>query len=214
MTRSPGVRRLLPGVSAALLGAAVLGSGLLAAGCTPPSPDPRGAPSGPTGAGAPTLAGPTGPPAPTGPFPLPGLVVEARIPGGAGAVPLDPAGAPVDPASTFELRVSAPVRGARLVLLDAQDAMVPAGSEAERGAVSRFTLVPLEPLRPGSRYQLRLEGVESRLVRSEDGRSFEPAAIPLTTTGEPPPKAPPPQGREEAPPLTHRPGGAAALRRR
>ncbi|HQR28815.1 MAG TPA: hypothetical protein PLL32_00280 [Anaeromyxobacteraceae bacterium] len=97
----------------------------------------------------------------------------------------------MDPGATFEVRVSAPVRGARLVLLDGQDVMVPASSDVEPGPVSRFTLVPLEPLRPASHYQLRLEGVESRLVRGDDARTYEPAAVPLTTTGEPAPKPPP-----------------------
>lgn len=189
MKAAPGVR-ILPGVAAALIAAV-----LVAAGCTPPAPAPQVGPTGPTGSTGPTASPgvpePGGSTAPTGPLPLPGLAAEARMPGGgAPPVPLDLAGAAVDPGATFELRVSAPVRGARLVLLDAQDAMVPAGSDAEPGAVSRFTLVPLEPLRPGSRYQLRLEGLESRLVRSEDGRVFEPAVLPLTTTGEPPPKAP------------------------
>ncbi len=174
----------------AALGATLLGAVLLAA-CTPPSPAPGGAPAGPTGATGPAAPAPTGPPALSGPSPLPGLAAEARIPTGGAAVPLDLAGASVDPGATFEVRVSAPVRGARLVLLDAQDAMVPSGSEVESGPVSRFTLVPLEPLRPGSRYQLRLEGVESRLVRGDDGRTYEPTAIPIATTGEPPAKPPP-----------------------
>ena len=108
------------------------------------------------------------------------------------ATPLSPdVAAAVEPASSFEIRIAAPVRDARLVLLDAQDVQVPATVEAEVGSESRFLLSPLEPLRPGSAYQLRLEGLGARLVRSDGGRSFEPLVLPLQITGSPPPRAPP-----------------------
>ena len=68
--------------------------------------------------------------------------------------------------------------------------MVPSTADAEIGSTSRFTLVPHEPLRPGSRYVLRLEGLESRLVISDDGRSFEPLVAPFRVAGEPPPAPP------------------------
>ncbi len=126
---------------------------------------------------------------------LPVVAVEARMPGSAAGIPpvaLDPATpAVVDPSATFEVRVAAALRGARLVLLDSQDALVPAASDAEVQAASRFTLVPAEPLQPGSRYLLRLEGVASRLVPAADGRTFEPLAVPFTTSGEVPPRPPP-----------------------
>lgn len=102
----------------------------------------------------------------------------------------------LDPGSTFEIRLPFAARGARLVLLDARDAMVPSSADAEVGATSRFTLVPLEPLLPGSRYVLRLEGLESRLVKSDDGRSFEPLAAPFQVAGEPPP-APPKKAKKK-----------------
>ena len=102
----------------------------------------------------------------------------------------------VDPGSTFEIRLPFAARGARLILLDARDAMVPSSADAEVGATSRFTLVPLEPLLPGSRYVLRFEGLESRLVKSDDGRSFEPLATPFQVAGEPPP-APPKKAKKK-----------------
>jgi hypothetical protein len=105
----------------------------------------------------------------------------------------------VEPASSFEVRIAAPARDARLVLLDAQDVLVPATVEAEVGLQSRFVLVPLEPLRPGSGYLLRLEGLGTRLVRSDDGRSFEPLMLPLLTTGSPPPRAPPKKAPKKRP---------------
>jgi hypothetical protein len=88
------------------------------------------------------------------------------------------------------------VRGARLVLFDAQDSMVPSASDIEVGAESRFTLVPLEALRPGSSYVLRLEGISGRLVSADGGRSFEPATFPLETSGSPPPRPPSRQAKK------------------
>jgi len=153
---------------------------------TPPTTAP--APSGPTPAAAPS--GPSAPIAPTGPVRLPSIVAEARLPP-ATVTPLDLAGTTVDPNGTFELRSQLPLRAARLVLLDAQDAMVPATVDSEIGTSSRFTLVPLEPLRPGSRYLLRLEGLVSQALQGGDGSTFEPVAFPLLTSGEPPQKPPP-----------------------
>ncbi len=122
---------------------------------------------------------------------LPLTAIEARVAGGPPLL-LDPASpAPVDPASAFEVRVPVALRGARLVLLDAQDAIVPATSTSEVQAASRYVLTPGEPLQPAARYLLRLEGVESRLVPAADGRTFEPLAVPLVTTGEPAPRPPP-----------------------
>jgi hypothetical protein len=120
---------------------------------------------------------------------------EARVPGA--GVPLT-AGlrTTVEPVSTFEVRTSVPVRGARLVLFDAQDAMVPSASDIEVGAESRFTLVPEEPLRPGSAYVLRREGISGRLVPADGGRSFEPATFPLETSGSPPQRSPPRQAKK------------------
>ncbi len=173
-------------------------------GSTPTgSTGPAGVP-GPSGASGPTgVVGPTGPSAPsgpTGPALLPQLpvdAVEARL--GTIAVPLSGPGAePVDPAATFEVRLPIGTRGARLVLLDAQDALVPSSSESEIAAGrSRYTLVPIEPLRSGSRYVLRLEGVESRQVISDDGQAHEPIAVAFLVSGDPPPKpAPPKKGQK------------------
>ena len=177
---------------------------LLAAGCAPATP-PAPTPSAPSGPATPPVAmplasEPADPPAPTVPVPpqgLPTTAVEARF--GVTATPLQGAGADppvVDPGSTFEVRLPFAARGARLVLLDARDAMVPSSSDVQIGATSRFTLVPLEPLQPGSRHVLRLEGLESRLVISGDGRSFEPLVAPLRVAGEPPP-APPKKAKKK-----------------
>ena len=122
---------------------------------------------------------------------LPDIAVEARLGSAATPLPVDGSSVPaVDAGSTFEVRLPFAARGARLVLLDSRDSMVPSSADAEVGATSRFTLVPLEPLLPGSRHVLRLEGLESRLVKSDDGRSFEPLAAPFRVAGEPPPSPP------------------------
>jgi hypothetical protein len=131
---------------------------------------------------------------------LPVESVEARL--GTIAVPLSgPAAEPVDPASTFEVRLPLGTRNARLVLLDAQDALVPSSSESDiGGGRSRYTLVPVEPLRTGSRYVLRIEGIGSRQVVSDDGRPHEPLAVTFLVAGAPPPKlTPPKKGQKKHP---------------
>jgi hypothetical protein len=174
---------------------ALLAGLLLASSCTPTTPPaaPVGAPTGPVTA--------TGPAAvvPAGPVPMPLSSAEARSE--AGATALAPgAAATVEPASTFEVRIASPVRGARLVLLDPQDLVVPATVESEVGpSGSRFTLVPQEPLRPGGAYLLRLEGLDGRLVRSAGDGIFEPLALPLRVSGTPPPRAPPKKAKKKRP---------------
>ncbi len=93
----------------------------------------------------------------------------------------------VEPGSTFRLEVAVQVDDARLVLLDEQDAMVPAQGTTEAAATSRFTLVPSEPLRPGSNYTLRLEGAVRREAHDPAGRAYLPVAMRLRTTGDRPP---------------------------
>ncbi len=116
--------------------------------------------------------------------------VLVRIAETSGPVPPDGTEA-VDPASSFEVRSPLAVRAARLVLLDSRDAMVPSTSESEVGpSGSRFVLTPQDPLTPAGRYVLRLEGLENRLVRSVDGTTFEPLAVPFRVAGEPPPAPP------------------------
>ena len=165
----------------------------LASSCSPAALP--GGTSGPTGSSAPgEPAAPPPPAVPAQPAPPPGLpdvAVEARTGSVAIPLPVDGSSVPiVDAGSTFEVRLPFAARDARLVLLDSRDSMVPSSADAEVGATSRFTLVPLEPLLPGSRHVLRLEGLESRLVKSDDGRSFEPLAAPFQVAGEPPPTPP------------------------
>ena len=149
---------------------------------------PAGAPAAPAAAADVSASSPPA-------APLPALAAEARVPGA--TVALSASGpTSVEPASTFEVRVGVPLRGARLVLLDAQDAMVPSASEAEVGPTIRITLVPEETLRPGSTYTLRLEGLTGRLLAGDGGAAYEPVAFALQTTGTPPPKPAPKKSRK------------------
>jgi len=178
---------------------------LAASSCSPSSPPtPVGAPPGPTGSSAapvpesakPTVDAPNPPaPPPPGtppvPGPLPLQAAEARAAGVATALAVGST-VPVEPASAFEVRIPLQLRDARLVLLDAQDLLVPAAVDSETGpAGSRFSLQPQEPLRPGSAYLLRLEGVGGRLVHSASDVAFEPLVLPVRVTGSPPPRPPP-----------------------
>ena len=161
----------------------LLAASMLVSSCTPATP-PATAPA----AISPVPAAP--PPAPPpGPVAMPLAGAQALHAGT--ATPLSPGVAvEVEPASSFEVHIAAPARDARLVLLDARDVQVPSTVEAEVGSESRFLLVPIDPLRPGGAYLLRLEGLGTRLVRSDDGRSFEPLVLPLQIIGSPPSRAP------------------------
>jgi hypothetical protein len=139
------------------------------------------APSGDAGLASADVGPPTPPVA--GPLPLPLTLAEASL--GDGGVPLARDRLTlVDPGSSFRVEVSARLPDARLVLLDAQDAMVPVKGELEIGAVSRFHLSPADALRPGSSYALRLDGIAGREVHDAQGRAYQPLSLQLRTTGE------------------------------
>jgi hypothetical protein len=90
--------------------------------------------------------------------------------------------------ASFRVDAAAALRDARLVLYDAQDALVPAEETAEIGsAASRFTVAPGRPLRGGARYVLRLEGAAGRDLRDLSGTAYRPVAFSLLAAGEPPP---------------------------
>ena len=119
--------------------------------------------------------------------PLPLLAAEALLADG-GATPLSPDGPSlVDPGSGFRVAVGAELTDARLALLDGADAAVPSAGTMEIGTVSRFSLSPSQPLRPGSSYLLRLDGATSREIHGSRGETFVPLVLQLRTTGEPPP---------------------------
>lgn len=115
------------------------------------------------------------------------------------AVALEPAGAAplsgegetvVDPASAFEVELALRAADARLVLLDAADAHVPARVAREVGATTRLSLAPAAPLVPASRYVLRVEGWSERELHDADGRAFRPRTFVLLAAGTAPPPEP------------------------
>jgi hypothetical protein len=101
----------------------------------------------------------------------------------------------VDAATTFRVEVPIALDDLRLVLVDAQDALVPASATREIGAVTHLALSPTRPLVPASRYVLRVEGAAGREARDAHGAVYLPAAFPLIVAGDPPPPPPAPKRR-------------------
>jgi hypothetical protein len=123
----------------------------------------------------------------TGPRALPVSLASAL--GSTGEVALVPqVPSVIDPAAAFRVEIGARLDDARLVLLDEQEALVPTQGTVELGAVTRFTLKPDQPLRPGSSYTLRLDGAAIREIHGENG-PYAPVSFQLKTTGERPPPA-------------------------
>lgn len=142
---------------------------------------------------APTAAGTTTP----APPPAPPRVSAATLLRSAVAVepaarvPLAPgAEAVVDPASTFEIELSARVPDALLQLVDGRGDLVEASATRELAAGTRLTLSPAAPLVPASRYALRIDGVVDRELHDEAGRAYAPVTLPLLAAGAPPPPEP------------------------
>jgi hypothetical protein len=100
----------------------------------------------------------------------------------------------VDPGAAFEITVGIHVADGRLALHDEADAMVASTGTTELGdSTSHYRLVPDQPLQPGSRYFLRLDGAVSREPHGADGRACAPLVLQLRTSGERP--APPKKRR-------------------
>jgi hypothetical protein len=132
-----------------------------------------------------STATPTATPAPPAP------VSRANVHEPGGAAPLSRDGETVvDPAASFEVEIEGHVADARLVLLDAADAHVPATGSREVGTTTRFVLRPAAPLVSGSRYVLRVEGVGEREMHGAGGRAFGPCSFVLLAAGTPPPPEP------------------------
>lgn len=172
----------------------------------PAAPAPSGAPTTAEPAPAPTAGSPGAPPAPDPAQPP--AASPADAPAGAftvirDPVALEPGGATlalalqeetvVDPGAHFRLDLVVPSSDARLALLDANDALVAAAGTHEVGATTRLTLAPSEPLRPGSRYTLRLDGAATREFHDGAGKAYAPAALAVLVAGTPPPPEPKPQ---------------------
>jgi hypothetical protein len=98
----------------------------------------------------------------------------------------------VEPDDRFRLELREGSHDARLVLLDASDAVVPSSATHEIGDETRLTLTPSQPMVPGSRYVLRLDGAVQRELHAAD-RAYTPALYRLRVAGDPPAPLPPPR---------------------
>jgi hypothetical protein len=166
-----------------------------AAACRPSAP-PAGQGSTATPTATPTATD-TAPPIPPPPVPPPIRAALAREP--AGTTALTATGeSVVDSAATFEVELEPRLADARLVLLDAADAHVPAQDVREIGATTRLTLAPEKPLVPAARYVLRADGAASREMHDADGRAYAAVAFAILVAGDPPPPEP------AKPPRKHR----------
>lgn len=175
-----------------------------------PEPPPGAAPAASTpapGVPAPAAAPGTPPPTavkladdPAAPRPLPVFAVQAIEP--SGPVALRPAEESlVDASAHFRVEVPLPLPDARVVLLDAGDALVPTSGVREVGDATAFELTPSAPLRPGSRYHLRIEGADGRTLRDRAGAHYAPVSVKLLVAGTP---APPEPAKKPAKKAVHR----------
>jgi hypothetical protein len=176
----------------------------------PPSPPSPAAPAAPPDAAPPPAGAPPPQPAAGDPPPAPApqpppAPSAAKLLRAARAV--EPAGAElplsareetvVDPAATFRLELGAALEDARLVLLDKDDAIVPSKGSREIAATTTFTLAPAEPLVPGSRYVLRVDGARSRELHDAAGVAYAPFTLALLVAGEPPKPEPKPAPKKK-----------------
>jgi len=121
---------------------------------------------------------------------LPVRAVASIEPGGRVALQLGAEPSVVDAAARFEVELAGTLSDARLVLLDSQDAIVPATGSREVGQATRLVLAPSAPLTPASRYVLRVDGAATREVHDGQGRAYAPLALAVIVAGDPPPPEP------------------------
>ena len=142
----------------------------------------------------PTPAGTASADTELGPLPLTATLWE--VGGREGPLPHD-GGQPVDVGASFRIELAVPLVDGRLALHDEQDAMVAStGTSEVGGAWTRYRLTPREPLRPGTRYLLRVDGTAARAVHDSTGHAFAPLALRFTTAGERPAATPARQRRK------------------
>jgi cytoskeletal protein RodZ len=110
---------------------------------------------------------------------------QALIPGA--ATPLAAADVTVvDPTASFRVVLKGRYPEARLSLLDGADALVPSAGAREAGPATTLSLQPSAPLRPGSRYRLRVDGANRREIPAEDGTLRQGVDWNLQAAGDPP----------------------------
>jgi hypothetical protein len=174
------VRRVLPAV-------------LLLLACERRAPPQAALEPAPEPPSPPAAAEPPAAPAAALPSPAPAAIRgAAALEPGEVVAPLAPEEESLlDPAASFRLELAGPSHDARLVLLDASGAAVPATGRGEIGEATVLFLTPSAPLTPGARYQLRLDGAVTRDFHVGDA-PHPPVAFALKVIGEPPAPAPRP----------------------
>jgi hypothetical protein len=103
----------------------------------------------------------------------------------------------IDSGSTFRLELSTGSADARLLLLDASDALVAASGTHEVGAATRLTLSPSAPLRPASKLALRIDGATTRELHDAAGAAYGPVTFPILVAGSPPPPEEKPKAKPQ-----------------
>jgi hypothetical protein len=183
MTISPPARPSRPARRARLLlGCAVVA---LLAACRETMPAPAAAPEpSPSPAAA----------APRAPAPL---LKEAVALEPVGTVALSASSeVVVDAGATFRIELSRPCADARVLLLDARDALVEAAGTQELGGGTRLTLAPTAPLVRAGRYTLKVDGATTRELHDGAGEAHAPLTFALLVAGAPP--APEPKAKAKA----------------
>jgi hypothetical protein len=137
-------------------------------------------------------------PAPLASPPVELVEAVALVPGASTAL-LSTEVTTVDPNATFRVVLRGTAVDVRLVLLDSADAMASSAGARESGPRTTLTLQPATPLRPGTRYRLRVDGATAREVRLADGTTRAPVDLELLVAGELEPRPQKP-GRAKRPP--------------
>ena len=154
------------------------------------APAPGTGPAGPAAAGQETAGAPAA--APAGPSPVASVLGEV--------VAVEPGGSPlplaatdetvIDPGARFRVVLKVVSDDARLLLLDANDAVVAGEGAHELGQSTKLTFAPSAPLVPGRRYTLRIDGASTRELHGPPGTAFTPASFKVLVAGTPPPPEP------------------------
>ncbi len=91
----------------------------------------------------------------------------------------------VAPESVFEVELPH-LADVRVRLFDDAERAVPSSDRLELGQPTRYRLAPSEPLVPGSRYTLAIDGLKADLPTDPSGRTYNALRLPFRTSGEKP----------------------------
>jgi len=95
----------------------------------------------------------------------------------------------IPPGARFEVEMPR-LADVRVRLFDANDRAVESNDTMEIGDATRYSLQPAEPLVPGSKYSLLVDGLQSEMPKDHEGREYDLVRWELKTAGEKPAPAP------------------------